>query len=160
MAEFAIREAEAADAPTIVSFLRLMVEEMATLGGHPAAQQEDVWRRLGQVTREEIGDEEHLYLLAELPSVDPTAIGLGEARVINPAFVFDVDRVLHIHALYVLKTYRRMVVGRALLRTMLDWGRVHGCGEAELNVLDDSPARGLYEGLGFSPFQLEMRREL
>jgi GNAT superfamily N-acetyltransferase len=160
MAEFSIREAEAADAPTVLSFLRLMVEEMAMLGGHPAAQKQEVWLRLGRVTREEIGHGQHLYLLAELPSVDPAAIGLAEGSVINPAPVFDLGRVLHIHALYVDRDHRRLGVGRALLEALLDWGRGQGCVEAELNVLVGSTARPLYEGSGFSPFQMEMRREL
>ena len=60
MAEFTIREADATDVPTIVRFLRLMVEEMATLGGHAASQQDDVWKRLGEVTRAEVGKEEHV----------------------------------------------------------------------------------------------------
>lgn len=160
MAEFTIREAVARDAPTIVRFLRLMVEEMARLGGHSASQQEDVWRRLGEVARREVGEVKHLYLLAELPSVDPVAVGLAEARVVKPAPVFEEERVLHIHALYVFKTCRRMGVGRALLAAVLDWGRGQDCGEAQLNVLKDSPARALYEDLGFRPFQIEMRREL
>jgi GNAT superfamily N-acetyltransferase len=158
--EFGIREAVAADVPLIVRFLRSMVQEMASMGGHAASTREEDWKRLAATTREEVEKAEHLYLLADLEGAHRTSIGLAWARVAGLAPVFEPRRVLHIQVLYVLGAYRRRGVGRALLEALLAWGRSEGCVEAELNTLMGNPARALYEELGFSVFQLEMRREL
>jgi len=46
------------------------------------------------------------------------------------------------------------------METTLDWGRERGCAEADLHVLQHSPAKSLYESLGFAPFEIEMRRAI
>jgi GNAT superfamily N-acetyltransferase len=158
--EFVIREAVAADAPVIVRFLRSMVQDIASMGGHATSTREEDWKRLVAGTREEVEKPEHLYLLADLEGAQKTPISLAWARVASLAPVFEPKRVLHIQVLYVQGAYRRQGVGRALLEALLAWGRSEGCVEAELNTLVGNSARALYEDLGFRVFQLEMRREL
>lgn len=160
MPEFVIREAAAADAPVIVRFLRSMVQDIASMGGHAVSTREEDWKRLTAGTREEVQQAEHLYLLADPEGAQKTPIGLAWARVAGLAPVFEPKRVLHIQALYVQGAYRQRGVGRALLEALLAWGRSEGCVEAELNAVVGNPARALYEELGFSVFQVEMRRQL
>lgn len=155
-----IREATAGDAPVITHFLRSMVKEMASLGGHPASEDEAIWENVERVTRAQIGEQDHRYLLAETIEPEPTAVGLAEAGVVDLHPVFEPRRVLHIHALYVQDSHRRRGIGQELLEAILDWGRSRGCVEAELNTLVANPARSLYEKLSFRAFEIEMRRQL
>jgi GNAT superfamily N-acetyltransferase len=48
-------------------------------------------------------------------------------------------------------------VGRALVEAALEWGQQRGCAEADLGVPEESPARSLYEQLGFRTFRRQMR---
>jgi GNAT superfamily N-acetyltransferase len=155
-----IREATAGDASTITGFLRSMVNEMASLGGHSVSQEKATWETVERVTRAQIGEQDHRYLLAETIQPEPAAVGIAEAGVVDLHPVFEPRRVLHIHALYVRDSYRRRGIGQELLQAILDWGRSRGCVEAELNTLLANPARSLYEKLGFRAFEIEMRRQL
>jgi GNAT superfamily N-acetyltransferase len=155
-----IRKATAADASVITQFLRSMVDEMASMGGHPVTQDEAEWVNTENVTRSQAGEPDHLYLLAETSGPEPTAVGVAEAGVVDLHQVFEPRRMLHIHALYVLQPRRRRGVGQELLEATLDWGRSQDCVEAELSTLVANPARSLYEKLGFRAFEIEMRCRL
>jgi GNAT superfamily N-acetyltransferase len=155
-----IRQATDSDASVITGFLRFMVEEMASMGGHPASQDEAEWANLEDVTRAQVDEQDHLYLLAETIEPQPTVIGLAGAEMVDLHFVFEPRRVLHINALYVLDSHRTRGVGQKLLEAILDWGRSQGCVEAELNTLVANPARSLYEKLGFRAFEIQMTRHL
>jgi RimJ/RimL family protein N-acetyltransferase len=155
-----LRKATAGDAPVITHFLRSMVNEMALLGGHPVSQDEATWENVERVTRAQIDEQDHHYLLAETIEPGPRAVGVAEAGVVDLHPVFEPRRVLHIHALYVGDSHRRRGIGQELLEAILDWGRSRGCAEAELNTLVVNPARSLYEKLGFRAFEIEMRRQL
>ncbi len=154
-----IREVNTEDIPTVAQFLRAMVEEMASLGGHPVARDDATWARIEQGIAEALESHDHLCLLAELTDTG-TSIGLVEARVLAIAPVFKPTPMLHIHALYVIESYRRAGTGQALLEAALAWGRDKGCTEVELNVLVNNPARTLYEKMGFRALQVEMVRRL
>jgi GNAT superfamily N-acetyltransferase len=160
MLDVLIREAGSRDAPVIIRFLRAMLEEMASMGGHAVSQKAITWARLENTIHEQREGESHLYLLAELGNKAPTPIGFAEASVVGLHPLLEPKRVLHVHALYVLELYRRRGVGQALLKVVLDWGRCSGCIEAELNALVANPAQALYEKLGFAVSELEMRRKL
>jgi GNAT superfamily N-acetyltransferase len=155
-----LRKATDGDVPVITRFLRSMVEEMASMGGHTASQDEAEWAKLENVTRAQLDEQDHLYLLAETVEPEPTAIGVAGAGVVDLHSVFEPRSVLHISALYVIASQRRRGVGQELLEAILDWGRSQGCVEAELNTLVANPARSLYQKLGFRPFQIEMRCQL
>jgi GNAT superfamily N-acetyltransferase len=137
-----------------------MLDEMASLGGHPVSTSDEGWTRFGEAVATQMEEDQHLFMLAERPASPLTAIGLAQASVTAREFVFEPTRVLHIHALYVEPATRREGIGRALLRATLEWGRSQGCEEAVLNVLVGNPARGLYEDLGFRPFQTKMLHRL
>ncbi len=158
-----IRRANTSDVPTVARFLRAMVEEMASLGGHPVARDDEAWTQIKHAISQELENGDHLCLLAEVPESGPDpgiAIGLVEARAMAMAPVFRPTPMLHIHALYVVDAYRREGIGQALLDAALAWGRDKGCTEVELNVLVNNPARVLYEKMGFQALQVEMVRRL
>jgi hypothetical protein len=62
--EMSIREAETADIPIIVQFLRCMLEEMTLAGGHAASKDEAEWGRIEETIAQEVKKKDHLYLLA------------------------------------------------------------------------------------------------
>jgi len=155
-----IREATAQDAPVIAGFLRLMLEEMASMGGHDVSRSNEEWAHIEKGLRDEIGSKDHMYLLACPTGSQAAPIGLAEARVVSPASVFEPKRILHLHAVHVLEMHRRRGIGQTLLEAILDWGRRSDCVEAELNTLVRNPARSLYEKIGFSEFEIKMVRRL
>jgi len=155
-----IREATIHEAPTIRSFLRLMVEEMASLGGYPATDDEEQWTRVEQSIRDEIGRRDYLFLLASLADQPETQIGFLAAQVEMADPVFEPKRILHISAVYVLESHRRQGIGQALLKAALEWGSKVGCVVAELNTLVRNPARFLYEKAGFREFEVQMTHKL
>lgn len=160
MGDVSIREARSSDAPVIIRFLRAMLDEMASMGGHAVSQNSTAWARVENIIHDQCGTESHLYLLAERDDPARTPIGFAEASVLGPHPLLEPKRVLHVHALYVREAQRRRGVGQALLEAVVGWGQRSGCVEAELNALVANPARGLYEKLGFSVSELEMRRKL
>jgi GNAT superfamily N-acetyltransferase len=137
-----------------------MLEEMASMGGHPVSEDNDVWTRLEKNNQGEIGKQGHIFFLAEPLEAQSDPIGFAEARVVSTAVVYDPKRILHIHAIYVVEPYRRQGIGRSLFEAMLDWGRSLGCVQAKLSVLASNPACSLYEQFGFRVFEIEMFTEL
>jgi GNAT superfamily N-acetyltransferase len=155
-----LRRAHPGDTDTIVDLLHRMLKEMAALGGHPVAEGSRAAAWLGQRCAATVEDPEHLFLLAEAQVLEVEPVGLVEASITRPPPVFRTRRVLHIHAVYVLPGYRRRGIALRLLEAALEWGRAHSCAEAELNTLCRNPARYLYESLGFTAAEVEMRRIL
>lgn len=160
MGDVAIREARSSDASVIIRFLRAMLDEMASMGGHAVSQNSAAWERVENIIHDQCGTESHLYLIAERDDPVRTPIGFAEASVLGPYPLLEPKRVLHVHDLYVREAYRRRGVGLALLEALVNWGQRSGCTEAELNTLVANPARALYEKLGFAVFELELRRKL
>nr|WP_272867763.1 MULTISPECIES: GNAT family N-acetyltransferase [Nostocaceae] len=62
--------------------------------------------------------------------------------------------------MYMAPKFRRRGIALSLFEEAFAWGRVRGCTEVDLNVLQNSPAKVLYESLGFEVFEIEMRRKL
>jgi len=160
MAEVKIREAGPGDADRATEFLRSMLEEMVALGGHPLGDAGEVSDWLQVRFAAAMEEPDHLFLVAEPEESGAQPLGILEASVIRPHPVFEPRRILHIHALYVEPGHRGQGVARLLVDAALQWGRDHACVEASLSVLAGNPARHLYELLGFSPFEFELRRAL
>ena len=160
MTRISIREALPGDAPVITHFIRLMLEEMTSMGGHEVTKADEEWKRIQGMIEDGINSEDHIYLLADVADPPRTSIGVVEAQVVTLGDVFEPKKILHIRSVYVLDNHRRKGVARALLKAVLDWGRSVGCAEADLNVLSANPARALYEKLGFRTFRLKMVRKL
>ena len=155
-----LRKARLGDTEIAIDFLLAMLNEMASLGGHPIANGSKASDWLHERFISAIDDPDHLFLLAEPKDPEANPIGLVRASTTQPHPVFRATRVLHIHSIYVEPDYRRKGVARRLIGAALQWGRAHDCVEAELNALEGNPARHLYESLGFRIFEFEMRQSL
>lgn len=155
-----IREVLPVETPVIVRFLRLMLEEMASMGGHEVLKNEEQWVRVEEKIREAIVERDRIYRIAEPAGTPTTPIGFVEARIVGADPVFEPKKILHIHAIYVLESHRRKGVGQALLKAVLERGQKIGCVEAKLDTLVRNPAKALYEKLGFSAFETRMTRKV
>jgi GNAT superfamily N-acetyltransferase len=156
----AVRTAEVADAPIVVQFLREMLQELASMGGHPASRDREQWARLQNEIQNGLQEPSQLHLLAETAGLAPVTVGWAYARIVDREPVYEPARMLHISALFVSRPYRKEGIGQTLLEALLGWGRDSGCTEAELNVLVNNPARALYEELGFNASHIKMARRL
>ena len=137
-----------------------MVDEMAFFGGHTIRDPDQVLSWFQDYIQAHIERPDHLFLLAERNTTTGKPIGILEAGISERLPVFLPLASLHIHSIYVIPDQRRSGVARRLVEAAFEWGRKNGCVEADLNVLHQSPAKSLYEQLGFEVFQLEMRRGL
>jgi ribosomal protein S18 acetylase RimI-like enzyme len=145
---------------TVIEFLQAMLDAMASFGGHALQDPHSVSNWFRDSIQSQIESPDHLFLVVELNVSPSQLIGVLEASVIELHSVFLPKSSLHIHAIYVVPEHRRSRVARSLMETAFRWGRDKGCTEADLNVLRNSTAKLLYEGLGFEDFQIEMRRKL
>ena len=141
-------------------FLQEMVNEMASFGGLATQDPDRVLNWFLAHIQAHLDRPNHLFLMVEGDSATGEPIGILEASVSGPHPVFLPRASLHIHAIFVLPDRRRSGVAHRLMVAAFDWGRKSGCVEADLNVLQRSPAKSLYEQLGFEVFQHEMRRGL
>ena len=155
-----IRKVSSQDTDTAVGFLQAMVNEMATYGGHPTLGSKQVSSWFRDHVHSHIESQDHIFLAAALRAPSRQLVGILEASIAGLHPVFAPHTSLHIHAVYVAPEHRRSGVARQLVEEAFEWGRRKGCVEADLNVLQQSPARTLYEGLGFKVFQIELRRRL
>ncbi len=157
MLEITIRKSETDDCDAIVSFIRLMLQEMSSTGGHPVNQNESFWMSFKSTILASITKPDKLYLVAESGT---NLIGFIEGRVGRPYDVFETKKSFHISAIYVNPEIRKKGIATNLLRTALRWAKENGCQEADLNVFADNKAKVLYEKLGFRIFRYEMRMDL
>jgi ribosomal protein S18 acetylase RimI-like enzyme len=145
---------------TVIEFLQAMLDTMASFGGHVLQDSHSVSTWFRDSIQSQIESPNHLFLVVELNASPSQLIGVLEASIIELHSVFRPKSSLHIHAIYVVPEHRRSGIARSLMEAAFKWGQDKGCTEADLNVLRNSPAKLLYEGLGFEDFQIEMRRKL
>lgn len=155
-----IRKLVHQDIDIVIEFLQAMLDAMTAFGGHALQDAHSVSNWFRDSIRSQIESPNHLFLVAELTASPSQLIGVLEASVIELHSVFLQKSSLHIHAIYVVPEHRRSGVARSLMESAFIWGQEKGCAEADLNVLRNSPAKLLYESLGFEDFQIEMRRKL
>ncbi|HYG74965.1 MAG TPA: GNAT family N-acetyltransferase [Planctomycetota bacterium] len=77
----------------------------------------------------------------------PQAVGIATCFIGFSTFA--ARELINIHDLAVLGTHRGRGVGRALLKAVEDYARRRGCVKVTLEVLENNPARTLYEAAGF-----------
>jgi len=78
-------------------------------------------------------------------------VARADGKVVAFACAYIVADELMINDLAVDSSQRRVGLGSALLRHLLDGARVRGCRRATLEVrLGNEPARALYDAFGFS----------
>jgi GNAT superfamily N-acetyltransferase len=156
-----IRKLSHQEIDRVIEFLEAMLDEMTSFGGHILQNSTDSssnWFR--DRVQLQIDAPDHLFLGAELNASSSQLIGILEASIANLPPVFQSKSSLHIHAIYVVPKHRGAGVAKLLMEAAFQWGRSKDCIEADLHVLQNSPAKSLYECLGFEAFQLEMRRKL
>ncbi|MBD2495420.1 GNAT family N-acetyltransferase [Nostoc sp. FACHB-280] len=156
-----IRKLSHQEIEIVVEYLQAMLDDMTSFGSHYVFQDSDSgsnWLR--DCIQQQIDSPDHLFLGIQLDAASSQLIGIIEASIANLLSVYLPKSSLHIHAIYVVPTYRRSGVARSLFEAAFQWGRDKGCTEVDLHVLQNSPAKSLYEGLGFEAFQIEMRRKL
>jgi ribosomal protein S18 acetylase RimI-like enzyme len=143
-----------------VGYLQAMLGDMASFGGDVFQGSDSGSTWLRDCIQSQIDSPDRLFLGVELDAAPSQLIGILEASIAHSPPLFSPKSSLHIHAIYVVPTYRRSGVARSLMETAFQWGRDQGCTEVDLHVLQNSPAKSLYENLGFEAFQIEMRRKL
>ena len=152
-----IREMTHEDIPTVVELLLGMLNDMAVLSEQVMALDNQAAAWLAGRARASLQDDQHTFLLADPAETVQPPVGVVEASIVQPHPVFAARQTLHIHSVYVLPRWRRQGIARQMMVEMLNWGRRQNCVDAELNVLAGNSALRMYERLGFSVFQLEMR---
>jgi ribosomal protein S18 acetylase RimI-like enzyme len=155
-----IRNADRLDVEVAVEFMLAMLDEMASVEGHPLAERGQVSAWLRERITSAIHAPDHLLLVAETSSSEPQTIGVVEASITELHAVFAPKRVLHIHAIYVQPSHRRQGIARSLMVEAMQRGKLMDCEEVALNTLVGNPARRLYESMGFQVFELDMRKSL
>lgn len=155
-----IRKLSHQEIDTVIEFLQAMLHAMVSFGGHGLQDSHSVSNWFRDSIQSQIESPDRLFLVAELDVSPNQLIGVLEASITELHSVFLPKSSLHIHAIYVVPAYRRSGVARSLMEAAFQWGRDKGCTEVDLHVLQNSPAKSLYEGLGFEAFQIEMRRKL
>lgn len=158
--EMQIRKLSYPEIEAIVEYLQAMLGDMASFGGDVFQGSETSSAWLRDCIQSQIDSLDHLFLGVELNNTPSQLIGILEASIAHSPPLFSPKSSLHIHAIYVVPTYRRAGVARSLFEAAFQWGRDKGCTEVNLHVLQNSPVKSLYEGLGFEAFQIEMRRKL
>jgi ribosomal protein S18 acetylase RimI-like enzyme len=156
MDNIAVRDARDGEAGFIVQMIRNMVTDMAGYGGNAPATDNAAWEKIAATIADELRGTGAKYVIAETAGGD--AVGVGGAELITLGGAFAPKKTLHITAVYVLPQFRRGGIGSALLTRLLDWGRATGGEQCDLNVLNSSPAKSLYERHGFSVLGLKMVR--
>lgn len=153
-----IRPAIARDCEVVADMLSAMVEDMAASGGYCVTSLETRRAYFVEMVSEQLPRSEFLHVLAQ--GADEPCQGIAAGEIVTLPPVFDARPVLHISAVYVAPRWRGRGIGPRLIDALLDWGRAMGCTEADLNVLDRSPAVRVYERMGFREIQRKMVREL
>lgn len=143
-----------------VEFHQAMLDAMVSFGGHRLQDPHSVSNWYRDRIQSKLESLDHLFLVAALDFPYSQLIGILEASIANLHSVFLPTSSLHIHAVYVVPEHRRTGVARSLIEEAFQWSRDKGCTAVDLHVLQNSPAKSLYEGLGFEAFQIEMRRKL
>jgi GNAT superfamily N-acetyltransferase len=74
---------------------------------------------------------------------------VGIATCFQGMSTFVARRLLNLHDLAVIPDYRGKGVGRRLMAAVEEKARALGCCKVTLEVLEDNPARQIYEAAGF-----------
>lgn len=151
------RHANEKDSNSISHFIREMLKEMESIGGRKVNPDENFWDSLHEKITEAIKDVNRLYLFAQ---IENELIGFFEGRINKLYEVFTPKKVFHISAIYVVPNRRKKGIAVSLMKKALKWASEQGCEQADLNVLINNNAKGLYEKFGFKVFQQEMQTRL
>lgn len=118
-----------------------MLSDMTSFGGHVFQGSDSGSTWLRDSIQSQIDSPDCLFLGVEMNVAPSQLIGILEASIVHSPPLFLPRSSLHIHAIYVVPTYRRSGVARSLMEAAFQWGRDKGCTEADLHVLQNSPAK-------------------
>lgn len=149
-----IRKLSHQEIDTVIEFLQAMLDAMASFGGHCLQDPHSVSNWFRDSLQSQIESPDRLFLVAELGISSNQLIGVLEASITELHSVFLPKSSLHIHSIYVVPEHRRSGVVRSLMKAAFQWGRDKNCTEVDLHVLQNSPAKSLYESLGFEALQI------
>ena len=97
--------------------------------------------------RDYVADEANLMVLAVAEGSGGAPLVVGQCAAVLHRHP-DKPTELYVDELGTAATHRRQGIGRALMLSMIEWGREKGCGEGWLATeLDNLPARSLYDDL-------------
>ena len=115
-----------------------------SFGSTLAAEQDQADAHWKERLRSGVTSSHDLPLLA-LAEGEPVGLVWGKVDAANSSIV-------HVYQMWVTPTHRRLGIGAALLERLIEWARNRGASEVVLSVTcGDSPARRLYQRLGFDP---------
>jgi ribosomal protein S18 acetylase RimI-like enzyme len=157
MSNIRFRHADEQDSKSISYFVKAMLKEMESMGGYKVNPDAIFWDNLHEKINKSIKDVNRLYLFGQ---IENELIGFVEGRIHTLFEVFAPKKVFHISSIYVVPDRRGKGIAASLMKKALNWASEQGCEQADLNVLINNNAKGLYEKLGFKVFQQEMRLQL
>jgi GNAT superfamily N-acetyltransferase len=160
MLQIDIRQGTAEDAALITDLIRAMVVDMALYGGHALNHSPEAWSAMREQVKVSCGRPDFIYFIASHGSPVKRIAGLAAANIEPLEAIFAAKTRLHLSTVYTIPPLRRQGVARQLIEKVLEWGREMKAEEADLNVLAASPARRLYEGLGFQVHEISMVMKL
>lgn len=152
-ANIVIRRALAADAETLRDFERNIIT--AERPFDPTIKSGDIaYYDLPRL----IDMDEAFVALAE---ADGAPIGCGFARKTPSRAFTEPPFHAYVGLMYVAPSYRGRGVAGAIVARLSEWARENGLTEMRLEVYPDNErAVRAYDAAGFTPYMLEMRREL
>ena len=157
MKDLQIRHADENDSDSISCFIREMLKDMESIGGHRVNPDAHFWSNLHEKITEATKDINRLYLFAQIKN-EPIGFFEGKINMLNE--VFSPKKVFRIRAIYVVPDRRNKGIAASLMKKALKWASERGCEQADLDVLINNKAKGLYEKFGFKVFQQEMQLTL
>jgi GNAT superfamily N-acetyltransferase len=157
MTDIQLRHAKEEDSRSISFFVRAMMKEMESVGGHESNPDDIFWDNCHEKIAEFVQNVNRLYLFAQIGG---DLVAYLEGRIATLDGVFAPKKVFHIAAMYVVPERRKQGIATSLIKEALKWASEHDCEEAELKVLINNNAKFIYEKIGFKVFQEEMRVRL
>lgn len=156
--EVVVRHAGYNDLDAVTWMIKALVTEMKKYGGRDVSDVQAQWNAMRSDAAQNLRSDRYCFAIAEDELSNAIGIGIGRLDILDK--VYDEMKYLHISGLYVKQGFRNHGVARDLMGFLQDWGEQSGCEEVLLNVLPSNPAVDLYKGLGFSPYEIKMRKIL
>jgi ribosomal protein S18 acetylase RimI-like enzyme len=124
------------------------------LGSHKTNRSPKKWKEFTARIKKSIeSDPKRVYFTAKIGN---RTVGYSEAAIQELPIILEPKVLLHISAVYVEDGFRKMGIGKKLVRRLIQWGKKRSAAEINLNVLVNNPAIQLYKSMGFREARLEM----
>ena len=102
---------------------------------------------------------DHIQLL--VAEVDDVLAGCGYARIENAKLFYNHSHYAYLGFMYVRPEYRGKGINREIIEALKSWASSKNIIELRLEVyFDNLPAISAYKKIGFSNYQIQMRRSV